>query len=253
MIFKESIDMMKTLIIGICMIMTSLSIAAQNKPKELEQTVIILLGPPGSGKGTQAVRMTKELGIPHISTGDLFRENIGKGTELGKKAKTFIDAGNLVPDEVVLDMLFDRVSRPDCAKGFLLDGFPRTIPQAEAFDKRFAGKANLVVLNLNVSNEAIVKRAEGRLTCRNCGSVYNKYFSPPAKDGVCDKCGGELYQRPDDAPEVVKERLKVYHTQTKPLIAYYEKKGLLTTVDGEAAPDVVYGKLMNLYREKTKR
>ena len=234
------------------MVMTSFSaLSHANEKPAMSQNVIILLGPPGSGKGTQVTRITKELGVPHISTGDLFRENISKGTELGKRAKTFMDAGKLVPDEVVLDMLFDRISRPDCAKGFLLDGFPRTIPQAEAFDKKIGNKANLVVLNLNVSDDLIVKRIAGRLTCKDCGNVQNKYFSAPKTEGKCDKCNGELVQRSDDKEEVVQERLRVYHEQTEPLIAYYEKKGLLTSVNGENDPDRVYADLMKAYRAKS--
>lgn len=233
---------MKTLLWSLCLGVTTLSglVFAQDTSNKGQVKVVILLGPPGSGKGTQAVRLTKELGIPHISTGDLFRENISKDTELGKRAKTFMNAGKLVPDEVVLDMLFDRVSRPDCAKGYLLDGFPRTLPQAEALDKHLAANTDLIVLDLEVPDEMIVKRAEGRLTCKSCGSVYNKYFSPPAKEGVCDKCGGELVQRPDDKAEVVQERLRVYHDQTQPLVAYYDKKGVLTRVDGTKSPDEVF-------------
>lgn len=233
---------MKTLLWSLCLGVTTLSglVFAQDTSNKGQVKVVILLGPPGSGKGTQAVRLTKELGIPHISTGDLFRENISKDTELGKRAKTFMNAGKLVPDEVVLDMLFDRVSRPDCAKGYLLDGFPRTLPQAEALDKHLAANTDLIVLDLEVPDEMIVKRAEGRLTCKSCGSVYNKYFSSPAKEGVCDKCGGELVQRPDDKAEVVQERLRVYHDQTQPLVAYYDKKGVLTRVDGTKSPDEVF-------------
>lgn len=202
--------------------------------------VVILLGPPGSGKGTQAVRLTKELGIPHISTGDLFRENISQNTDLGKRAKAFMNEGKLVPDELVLDMLFDRVSRSDCAKGYLLDGFPRTLPQAGALNKHLAADTDLIVLNLDVPDSVIVKRAEGRLTCKVCGNVHNRYFSPPEKEGVCDACQGELIQRPDDRTEVVQERLRVYHEQTQPLVEYYKKKGVLKTVDGTKSPDDVF-------------
>jgi adenylate kinase len=216
------------------------------------QNVIILLGPPGSGKGTQAVQITKELGIPHISTGDLFRENIKGNTALGKKAKSYIDSGKLVPDEVVLDMLFDRVKKPDCQKGFLLDGFPRTIPQAEAFGHYVdENKARMIVFNLDVPDDVIVQRAAGRLTCSKCGHVHNQAFSPPAKEGVCDKCSGELVQRADDQPEVVKERLHVYHEQTKPLIKYYQDKGILTTFDGTRSPKEVFEAIMKTYQAKT--
>lgn len=204
-----------------------------------QRKVIILLGPPGSGKGTQAVRLAKQLNIPHISTGDLFRENLSKQTDLGKKVKSFMDSGHLVPDELVLDMLFDRVSKQDCTAGYLLDGFPRTIPQAQSFDGHLNPKDDLIVLNLDVADDVIVKRIAGRLSCKGCGSIQHKDFSPPKVEGKCDKCGGELFQRPDDKPEVVKERLRVYHTQTKPLIEYYAKKNVLHTVNGEQTPDTV--------------
>lgn len=216
---------------------------AQELPTETTQRVIILLGPPGSGKGTQAVRLSKEQGIPHISTGDLFRENISQGTELGQRAKSYIDAGKLVPDSVVLDMLFDRVSRPDCAHGYLLDGFPRTLPQAEAFQKHLPSGTKLIVLDLEVPDEMIVKRIAGRLTCSQCGNIQNRFVSPPKQEGICDKCGGAFTQRPDDKPEVVQERLRVYHEQTAPLIGYYQKQGVLFTVDGTKSPDEVYAEL----------
>jgi len=213
---------MKMLLMGLSLLLASLGgvVLAQDVSAKPNTKVVILLGPPGSGKGTQAIRLTKELGIPHISTGDLFRENISKNTELGKRAKTYMDAGKLVPDEVVLDMLFDRVSRPDCAKGYLLDGFPRTLPQAEALAKHLKDGTDLVVLELEVPDEMIVKRVAGRLTCESCGTIYNRYFSPPSIEGVCDKCQGKLVQRSDDNEEVVKERLRVYHSQTSPLIDY---------------------------------
>lgn len=245
---------MKTLIFGLCLFITSLGLVVYAaEPAQEARTVIILLGPPGSGKGTQATGISKELGIPHISTGDLFRENLSKGTELGKKAKSYMEAGKLVPDELVLEMLFDRVSRPDCAKGYLLDGFPRTIPQAQTLDAKLPKGTKLVALNLNVSDELVVKRIAGRLSCKQCGNIHNKYFSPPAKEGVCDKCGGELVQRSDDKEEVVKERLRVYHEQTEPLIAYYTKKGLLGNVNGENAPDVVAKDLMQQFKSIAKK
>lgn len=236
---------MKALLLTICLGVTSIGslLFSQEAAVKGPLKVVILLGPPGSGKGTQAVRLTKELGIPHISTGDLFRENISQDTELGKRAKTFMNAGKLVPDELVLDMLFDRVSRPDSAGGYLLDGFPRTLPQAEALEKHLAANTNLTVLDLEVPDEVIVKRAEGRLTCKSCGNVHNKYFSPPEKEGVCDKCGGELMQRPDDKADVVQERLRVYHDQTQPLVEYYNRKGVLKRVDGTKSPDEVFSSL----------
>lgn len=238
---------MKFLLVGLCLLVTSLgSILLAQETLKTRQKVVILLGPPGSGKGTQAVRISQELGIPHISTGDLFRENIKNNTPLGQKARTYMDAGKLVPDEVVLDMLFDRVSRQDCAKGYLLDGFPRTIPQAEAYDKKFPATAQLIVINLDVPDEIIFKRAEGRLTCKNCGTIYNRYYSPPTQDDICDKCSGELVQRPDDKAEVVEERLKVYHAQTEPLINFYAKKNVLHTIEGDRAPQDVYTEIMNV-------
>lgn len=236
---------MQLLLICSCLLMIVTGAVIYSQTTEPQKSrVIILLGPPGSGKGTQAVRISKELGIPHISTGDLFRENLKLNTELGQRAKTFMDKGQLVTDDIVLDMLFDRVSKPDCAKGYLLDGFPRTLPQAEAFEKHLKPGTSLVVLNLQVSDESIIKRMAGRLTCKLCGNVYNKYNNPPAKENQCDKCGGELYQRPDDAPEIVEERLRVYQVQTKPLIQYYQNKGILYEVNGENSPDVVFKDLM---------
>ncbi|MBA2728961.1 MAG: adenylate kinase [Parachlamydiaceae bacterium] len=229
--------------------MTSIS-ANQNNINSSEKTVVIMLGPPGSGKGTQAVKLTREVGIPHISTGDLFRENIANGTELGKQAKTYMDAGKLVPDQLVLDMLFDRISRVDCANGFLLDGSPRTVPQAEALDNKIEGKAKLIVINLSASDALIEKRIEGRRTCKSCAEIFNIYFSPPKIQGQCDRCQGELYQRPDDSAAVVQERLRVYNAQTKPLISHYTDKGVLVTIDGESPPETVYQHLIKVYKKQ---
>ena len=238
------------LFFGLCLLISSFGIisALELPSTTYPSKVIILLGPPGSGKGTQAVRLSKELNIPHISTGDLFRENLSKGTELGKKAKSFIEAGRLVPDEVVLDMLFDRVSRPDCANGYLLDGFPRTIPQAEAFGKHLDSRTKIIALNLNVEDDTIVKRIAGRLTCKNCGNIQQKSSNTEHAD-ACHKCGGELYQRTDDKAEVVKERLRVYHEQTEPLIHFYEKQGVLFEINGENTPDQVFQDLLKAYQE----
>jgi adenylate kinase len=215
--------------------------------KANEPIVVILLGSPGSGKGTQAAVFAKRLGIPHISTGDLFRDNLRSKTTLGNEAKSYLEAGKLVPDEVVLNMLFARVLHTDCSHGYLLDGFPRTIPQAEALDVKIAASSRLAALNLEVADELIMKRIEGRLNCKQCGNIHNKYFLPPKKEGICDKCGGELYQRSDDREEVIKERLKVYHDQTEPLIAYYTRKGVLANVDGENAPKDVSQDLMDQF------
>ncbi|MFF3751205.1 adenylate kinase [Streptomyces sp. NPDC002018] len=194
---------------------------------------IVLVGPPGAGKGTQAAYLAKNLSIPHISTGDLFRANISKGTDLGKQAKAYMDAGNLVPDEVTIAMALDRMSQPDAASGFLLDGFPRNVSQAEALDealKREGLKLD-AVLDLEVPEEEVVKRIAGRRICRSDSShVFHVTYSPPKQPGVCDVCGGELYQRDDDSEETVRTRLEVYHTQTEPIIDYYRAQGLVVTI-----------------------
>lgn len=208
--------------------------------------VLILLGPPGAGKGTQATRLSAELGLPHVSTGDLFRENLKQGTALGAKARGYMDAGKLVPDEVVIDMLFDRVSRPDCAAGFLLDGFPRTEPQAQALDTRLASQnaTDVRALNLSVSDASVLERLLGRWTCSKCGHVHHERFSPPRAAGRCDKCGGELQQRSDDTREVVEKRLAVYREQTKPVEAHYRARKLVRDVDGSRSPDDVFHSLL---------
>lgn len=205
--------------------------------------VIVLLGPPGSGKGTQAKRLSQDYHIPQISTGDLFRENIANQTPIGLKAKSFIQAGQLVPDDIVLNMLFERVTQPDCARGYLLDGFPRTIPQADQLAEHHSMKTAFFVLNLEVCDEEIIKRAAGRLVCRQCGAIYNRETSPPRDAGRCDKCNGEVYRRVDDEPDVVQKRLKVYHEQTQPLIEYYHRLGLLATFDGNQKPDAIHAEL----------
>jgi adenylate kinase len=202
--------------------------------------VLILLGAPGAGKGTQAVRLCAARSLAHISTGDLFRENLKKETALGKRAKGFMDAGQLVPDELVLEMLFDRVSKPDCRKGFLLDGFPRTIAQAEALEKRLGSGARVVVLSLRVPEPVLIERLTGRRTCSACGNIQHLLFSKPKVAGKCDKCGGALVQRSDDTVEVVKKRLDVYRAQTQPLEGFYAARKLLTEVDGNRAEDEVF-------------
>ncbi len=194
-----------------------------------KQKVIILLGPPGSGKGTQAKELSQKLSIPHISTGDIFRAIIKGNTSLGEQARSFMNIGQLVPDELVNEIVVERLHQPDAANGFMLDGYPRTIPQADAIGSQLNADAQVVVINIQVPDETIIKRISGRLSCPSCGSVYNKFFSPPKKAGICDKCGAELVQRPDDSAEVVVERLRVYNHQTAPLIDYYEKKGFYST------------------------
>ncbi len=211
-----------------------------------EPVVYILLGPPGSGKGTQAIEFSKLKKIPHISTGDLFRENIGKQTELGKKAKSYINQGHLVPDELVLSMLFDRTKKEDCRNGFVLDGFPRTIPQAIALDEWLKGKFRTVALNLEVPDDSIVKRIEGVLTCTGCGNMHHRDFSPPKVSGLCDKCGSKLVQRPDDSKEIVLERLRVYHELTAPLVSHYNKQRVLKDIDGTKKPSEVLETLLRI-------
>ena len=208
--------------------------------------IVVLLGAPGAGKGTQAVRLSKERSLPHVSTGDLLRENLKRGTPLGQQAKGFMDRGAYVPDELVLEMLAARVSAPDCRDGYVLDGFPRTDVQARALEQRLNGEDQLQVVNLEVSDESIVSRAAGRLSCRSCGSVYHSENKPPRRAGVCDSCGGELFRREDDAAPVVRERLRVYREKTAPLVRYYQERGLLQSIDGEQKPDVVFARLDSL-------
>ena len=205
----------------------------ENTPNPL---VLILLGPPGSGKGTQAAMLQDKLHLPHISTGDLLRDHVRRNTELGKQAKTYMDKGQLVPDALILDMLFERVSQKDCANGYILDGFPRTLPQAEALHTRLKGKPDPVVINLELSDAKILERLTNRVSCEKCGTPFHLLYSPPKTEGKCDKCGGKLIQRSDDTEAVIVKRLKVYHEQTAPLIAYYSKQKLLHTVDSSLTP-----------------
>ena len=195
---------------------------------------IIMLGAPGAGKGTQAKMIADKYGIPHISTGDIFRANIKNGTELGKKAKEYMDQGLLVPDELTCDLVVDRIAQPDAAKGYVLDGFPRTIPQAEALTAALKARGESVdyAIDVDVPDENIVNRMGGRRACLACGATYHVSFNPPKKEGICDVCGKELVLRDDDKPETVQKRLDVYHAQTQPLIDYYTKAGVLKTVDG---------------------
>jgi adenylate kinase len=196
---------------------------------------LVLLGGPGSGKGTQAEQLSRELKLPHIATGDLFRDNLRNATDLGKLAKTYMDRGELVPDDVTEAMVEERLARPDTRDGFILDGFPRTLPQAGALADMLADLQRRVtgVLYINVSDDAIVSRLSGRLICRNCQTPYHRQFKPPRKSGVCDNCAGELYQRADDNPDTVRARLRTFHAQTEPLIEYYANAGLLQEISGE--------------------
>ncbi|MFJ8634536.1 adenylate kinase [Streptomyces sp. NPDC093568] len=208
---------------------------------------IVLVGPPGAGKGTQAAFLAKNLSIPHISTGDLFRANISQQTELGKLAKSYMDAGNLVPDEVTIGMAKDRMEKPDAEHGFLLDGFPRNVSQAEALDEMLQSESMKLdaVLDLEVPEEEVVKRIAGRRICRKDSShVFHVTYSPPKQEGVCDVCGGELYQRDDDSEETVRKRLEVYHTQTEPIIDYYKAQGLVVTISALGKVEEVTARAM---------
>ena len=204
------------------------------------RTYIVFLGPPGSGKGTQAKILEKKLGLPQVATGDLFRYNLKNQTELGLLAKRYMDAGELVPDEVTIRMVEDRLAREDCARGAILDGFPRNLDQAVALDDMLAPYGGVTVVPLfMVDDEVVVERISGRRVCRNCGAVYHVKFNPPKQDNICDICGGELYQRDDDRPETVRNRLYVYYKQTAPLIGYYFAKGLLEKIDATKPVDQV--------------
>ncbi len=208
---------------------------------------IVLVGPPGAGKGTQAAFLAKNLSIPHISTGDLFRANISRQTELGKLAKSYMDAGNLVPDEVTIGMAKDRMEQPDAEGGFLLDGFPRNVSQAEALDEMLQSESMKLdaVLDLEVPEEEVVKRIAGRRICRKDSShVFHVTYSRPKQEGVCDACGGELYQRDDDSEETVRKRLEVYHTQTEPIIDYYKAQGLVVTISALGKVEEVTARAM---------
>ena len=209
---------------------------------------IIMLGAPGAGKGTQADKICAKYDIPHISTGDIFRANIKNNTELGQKAKSYMDKGLLVPDELVVDLVVDRVKADDCAKGYVLDGFPRTIPQAEALDKALEASGEKVdfAINVEVPDENIINRMSGRRACGTCGATYHIVHIPTKVEGSCDKCGSELILRDDDKPETVKKRLDVYHEQTQPLIDYYTKKGVLHEVDGTKDMEEVFGAIVNI-------
>ena len=203
---------------------------------------VIMLGAPGAGKGTQAKKIAAKYHVPHISTGDIFRANIKNGTELGKKAKTYMDQGLLVPDELVVDLVVDRVNQEDCVDGYVLDGFPRAIPQAEALDKALAALGQKVdyAINVEVPDENIVTRMGGRRACVGCGATYHLEYAPTKKEGICDACGRELILRDDDKPETVTKRLNVYHEQTQPLIDYYTQAGILKEVDGTVDIEEVF-------------
>ncbi|WP_062107628.1 adenylate kinase [Bacillus niameyensis] len=203
---------------------------------------LVLMGLPGAGKGTQAEKIVEEYKIPHISTGDMFRAAMSDGTELGLKAKSFMDKGELVPDEVTIGIVRERLAKQDCEKGFLLDGFPRTVAQAEALENILAEIEKKIdyVINIDVDQSVLMERLTGRRICKKCGSTYHLVFNPPSEEGICDRCGGELYQRPDDNKETVKNRLDVNIKQTKPLLDFYESKGYLKNINGQQAIEQVF-------------
>lgn len=212
---------------------------------------IIMLGAPGAGKGTQAKMIAAKYGIPHISTGDIFRANIKNGTELGAKAKEYMDKGLLVPDELVVDLVIDRFKEPDCANGYVLDGFPRTIPQAEALDKALSAIGENIdyAINVEVPDDNIINRMGGRRACVGCGATYHVVYSPTKVEGKCDTCGADLIIRDDDKPETVKNRLNVYHEQTQPLIDYYNNKGVMKEVDGTVDMKDVFAAIVDILGE----
>ncbi len=207
---------------------------------------LIMLGPPGAGKGTQAAMLAKRLGIPHVASGDLFRDALKAETELGLMAKSYMDRGELVPDEITITMIRERLLESDCAKGIVLDGFPRTIEQAEALQELLAEQAKVIdaALFIDASEDELVRRLSSRWTCRACQAIYNLISNPPQKEGKCDVCGGELYQRSDDAPETVRNRIRVYWEQTSPLINYYRDGGLLITIESEGGIERVQEKIL---------
>lgn len=212
---------------------------------------VILLGLPGAGKGTQAARLTDEMGLAHVTTGELFRENIRTGTELGKKAKEFYDSGLLVPDEITIGMLLDRISQPDCDNGCMLDGFPRNLEQARALDEALEGEGKQIdrVIYIKVATDELVSRLVRRWSCPECGAIYHEVNQPPKQAGVCDNCGAQLYQREDDKPEVVRTRLEVNLSNLEPLLELYGGQGKLTAIDGERAADTVGDDIRRLFQE----
>lgn len=212
---------------------------------QVETHVIILLGPPGAGKGSQATLIKERVGFAHISTGDLLRENIKDGTSLGKKAKGYMDEGKLVPDELIFDMLFDRVKQTDCKKGYILDGFPRNIPQARVLKQKLEGQP-VTAIYFSLPDSVIVERIAKRIICKSCQRPYHLFYSPPKAAGKCDACGSELYQRSDDTKEVVEKRLKVYHEQTAPLIDYFQNQQTLHEIDSSQSKEAIVSEILNL-------
>lgn len=203
---------------------------------------LVLLGPPGAGKGTQAKMMIEKYQIPQISTGDILRQAVKDGTPLGKEAKTYMDQGELVPDELIINLVKERIKADDCKEGYIFDGFPRTVAQAEALDNVLEGLSTKLdaVVSINVPEDEVVKRLSGRRTCKSCGTLYHVIYNPPTKEGICDKCGGELFQRDDDNETTIRQRLSVYQAQTSPLIEYYSKQGLVKAIPGTGEPTEIF-------------
>lgn len=203
---------------------------------------LVLLGPPGAGKGTQAKMLIERYQIPQISTGDILRQAVKDGTPLGKEAKTYMDQGELVPDELIINLVKERIKADDCKNGYIFDGFPRTVAQAEALDNVLEGLSTKLdaVVSIDVPEDEVVKRLSGRRTCKSCGTLYHILYNPPTKEGICDKCGGDLFQRDDDNETTIRQRLAVYREQTAPLIAYYSKQGLVKAIDGSGEPTEIF-------------
>lgn len=218
--------------------------------RKTQTCVVIMLGPPGAGKGTQAFLLKETLQVPHISTGDLLRENIKNATPLGTQAKVYMDKGELVPDALILDMLFDRVSQEDCAKGYILDGFPRTLPQAHDYHKRLSSDSKVIAINLSLTDDTIVERLSHRLICKECSAPYHSLYAPPKKTETCDKCQGLLIQRQDDTEAVVRKRLTVYHKQTAPLISFYEEQQTLKSVDCNQSKEAIFQEIVKHLRQE---
>lgn len=234
-----------TLLTGACLLALSANISSIDKPQ-----VIILLGAPGAGKGSQALRLSKELKLPHIATGDLYRENMRNDTPLGQEAKKFVNAGKLAPDSLTMDMLVDRIKHKDCSKGYILDGFPRTQVQAKLLENYLGNTSQITVINLNVPDSIILDRITGRLMCPQCGASYHKTNKPPKQTNTCDNCQNLLTQRKDDSAEIVQHRLHVYHTNTKPLENYYQEQKQLITINGEQPFDSVFKDLIDALKQR---